>query len=123
MLTDTLQQKSDCEQCGAAQQELHAYGVLAESSPLVSDAPAASTDFMLCTNCGSTELSAVLLEIDSLWDEQPSALRVLRCFSCGEGLVDEDALRSALSVPRESSRQDESRQQTFASTGSAANDD
>ncbi len=68
-------------------------------------------------------MSAVLLEIDSMWDAQAAALKVLRCFVCGEGLVDEDALRSVLSVLRESSGQDESRQQTFAAAGIAANDD
>ncbi len=66
---------------------------------------------------------AVLREIDSLWDAQAAALKVLRCFACGEGLVDEDALRSVLSVLREDSGQNESRQQTFAAAGIAANDD
>ncbi|WP_224008537.1 hypothetical protein [Cupriavidus pinatubonensis] len=56
-------------------------------------------------------MSVVVLEIDSLCDEQAAVLRVLRCFACDEGLIEEDALRSVLALLSEASGQDESRQQ------------
>lgn len=43
-------------------------------------------------------MSAVVLEIDSLCDEQIAVLRVQRCFACDEGLIEEDALRSVLAL-------------------------